>query len=199
MGNAALLSSVPLFASLDSSQIADIAASSRRETYERMDVIIREGDTDARLFIIASGIVSVYKLWGDKQQRRLRQLGKGDWFGDMAFLTSHRRTATVVAESDSVALLSLGHLDIVEVIRRHPDISIELLRTLAGRMETLEEHLVTTLGGFVPICAGCKRIREEDGTWTRIEEYFSARSEVSFSHGMCPACERKLYPEFFED
>ncbi|MBW1781912.1 MAG: cyclic nucleotide-binding domain-containing protein [Deltaproteobacteria bacterium] len=198
MEDASLLATVPLFASLDPSQIAEIAAAARHEQYARADIIIREGDQDARLFVLVSGVVTVYKLWGDRRQRTLRQLGEGSWFGEMAPLVSRRRTATVVAETE-VDLLSLNQLDILDVIRSHPDLSIGLLRTLAGRLEALEDHLVTTLGGFVPICASCKSIREEDGSWTRIEEYFSARSEVSFSHGLCPVCDRKLNPEFYTD
>ena len=198
MKDASLLATVPLFASLDPSQIEEIATAAHHEPYARADIIIREGDRDARLFVVASGVVGVYKLWGDKRQRLLRQLGAGNWFGEMAPLVSHRRTATVVAQTD-VELLSLRQLDILEVIRRHPDLSIQLLRTLAERLEALEDHLVTTLGGFVPICASCKSIREEDGSWTRIEEYFSARSDISFSHGLCPVCDRKLNPEFYTD
>ena len=193
-----LLANVPLFRSLDSSRIADMAANARHARYERADVITREGDRDARLFVIVDGMVTVYKSWGQNNQRRLRKLGEGDWFGEMALLVDHRRTATVVAATD-VEVLSLCRLDLTEVIRRHPELSFELLRTLAGRMQTVEDHLVSTLGGFIPICAECKRIREENGGWTHIEEYFSARSDISFSHSLCPQCDRKLNPEFYSD
>ncbi len=198
MTDVSLLATVPLFNSLDASQIAGIAAKTRHERYERADVIIREGDRDARLFIIADGAVSVYKSWGQNNQRQLRELGAGSWFGEMALLVDQQRTATVVAATD-VEVLSLYQLDLEEVIGKHPELSYELLRTLAGRMQTVEEHLVSTLGGFLPICAECKRIREEDGGWTRIEEYFSARSDISFSHSLCPQCDRKLNPEFYSD
>jgi len=196
MEDAALLATVPLFASLDQPQIESIAATARRERFKGADVIIREGDRDSRLFVLAKGVVAVYKWWGDKHQRLLRQLGAGSWFGEMALLVAPHRTATVVAETD-VELLSLSQLDMAEVIRRHPSLSLELLRTLAGRLQSLEDNLINTLGGFLPICASCKSIREEDGRWTRIEDYFSARSDVTFSHGLCPTCDRKLNPEFY--
>lgn len=55
---------------------------------------------------------------------------------------------------------------------------------------------VKTLRGLLPICAFCKRIRKEDNSWEQIELYVSRRSEAQFSHGLCPDCRRKHYPDF---
>lgn len=55
---------------------------------------------------------------------------------------------------------------------------------------------VTTLGGLIPICAECKRIRHDSGYWEHLEEYVASHSEATFSHGICPDCTKKLYPEF---
>ena len=52
---------------------------------------------------------------------------------------------------------------------------------------------VRTLSGILPICAGCKRIRDDGGYWNEIERYVSQHSEVSFSHGICPECAKKLF------
>ncbi len=52
---------------------------------------------------------------------------------------------------------------------------------------------VKTLHGIIPICASCKRIRDDAGAWQQMEEYVRARSDAEFSHGVCPACARKLY------
>ena len=57
---------------------------------------------------------------------------------------------------------------------------------------------VKTLSGLLPICAKCKKIRNDDGYWQQIESYISEHSKAEFSHGMCPNCARKLYPKFFE-
>lgn len=54
---------------------------------------------------------------------------------------------------------------------------------------------VKTLRGLLPICAGCKRIRDDKGYWNRIEEYIRDRSDAEFSHGICPDCERKTLEE----
>ncbi len=54
---------------------------------------------------------------------------------------------------------------------------------------------VKVLSGFLPICASCKKIRDDEGYWNQIESYIAAHSEAEFSHGICPDCARKLYPE----
>lgn len=57
---------------------------------------------------------------------------------------------------------------------------------------------VKILRGFLPICASCKKIRDDKGYWTQIEEYIKAHSEADFSHGLCQDCAKKLYPGFFK-
>lgn len=52
------------------------------------------------------------------------------------------------------------------------------------------------LEGFLSICASCKKIRDDKGNWQQIESYIRERSEATFSHGICPECAEKLYPEF---
>ena len=58
---------------------------------------------------------------------------------------------------------------------------------------------VRTLSGMLPICASCKKIRDDRGYWNRIEAYIEKHSEAEFSHGICPECARKLYPEYFDE
>jgi len=63
----------------------------------------------------------------------------------------------------------------------------------------LQEALakVKTLSGLLPICAVCKKIRADTGYWEKIEEYISRNSDAEFTHGICPACAKKIYPDFF--
>jgi len=56
---------------------------------------------------------------------------------------------------------------------------------------------VKLLSGFLPICASCKKIRDDSGYWQQIESYIRDHSEAEFSHGICPDCARNLYPEIF--
>ena len=55
---------------------------------------------------------------------------------------------------------------------------------------------VKTLKGIFPICASCKKIRDDKGYWTQIEAYIRDHSEAEFSHGICPDCMKKLYGDF---
>lgn len=61
----------------------------------------------------------------------------------------------------------------------------------------LEEALdqVKILSGLLPICSACKKIRDNKGNWSQIEHYISERSEAKFTHGICPKCVDKLYPD----
>ncbi|MEJ2541862.1 MAG: hypothetical protein P8188_18160 [Gemmatimonadota bacterium] len=58
---------------------------------------------------------------------------------------------------------------------------------------------VKILSGLIPICASCKNIRDDEGFWTRLETYVHAHSEAQFSHGICPDCEARLYPELRDE
>ena len=70
----------------------------------------------------------------------------------------------------------------------------------AKLIEDLQEAVaeVKTLSGLLPICASCKKIRDDKGYWTQIESYIRDHSEAEFSHGICPECAKKLYPEFYK-
>ncbi|MCE5271474.1 hypothetical protein LLH00_09355 [bacterium] len=57
---------------------------------------------------------------------------------------------------------------------------------------------IKTLSGLLPICSSCKRIRDDQGDWKRIEVYISEHSQAEFTHGLCPDCARRLYPGFSE-
>jgi PAS domain S-box-containing protein len=65
-------------------------------------------------------------------------------------------------------------------------------------LETVQEK-VKILQGLLPICASCKKIRDAKGAWTRLETYIAEQSEADFTHGICPACLAKLYPETDSD
>lgn len=60
--------------------------------------------------------------------------------------------------------------------------------------ETISQ--VKQLSGFLPICASCKKIRDDEGYWKQIEAYIREHSEVEFTHSICPDCARKLYPDW---
>ncbi len=82
----------------------------------------------------------------------------------------------------------------VEVGRR----IIELQTNLSRKVTELQKALsdVKVLRGLIPICASCKKIRDDQGYWNQVEEYISEHSEAHFTHGICPDCAQKLYPKY---
>jgi len=74
-----------------------------------------------------------------------------------------------------------------------------LFRTLKQSEEELRKALgeVKQLSGMLPICSSCKQIRNDQGYWQEVEVYLSEHSEAQFSHGLCPGCAHRLYPEYF--
>jgi len=71
---------------------------------------------------------------------------------------------------------------------------MELRRLNLELKEALEN--VKVLSGLLPICANCKSIRNDGGYWKAVEEYISEKTDVHFSHSLCPACIDKLYPDY---
>ncbi|MCD6117842.1 response regulator [bacterium] len=65
----------------------------------------------------------------------------------------------------------------------------------------LEEALskVKTLSGLIPICANCKKVRDDEGYWNQVEVYIQNHSEAEFTHSYCPDCLKKLYPELVDE
>jgi PAS domain S-box-containing protein len=57
---------------------------------------------------------------------------------------------------------------------------------------------VKSLSGLLPICAGCKKIRDDKGYWSQVESYIQKHSDATFTHGLCPDCIKKLYPDLVE-
>ena len=80
----------------------------------------------------------------------------------------------------------------VEVGRRMVELQAQLAESVS-ELQTALEH-VKTLRGIVPICAHCKKIRDDQGYWSQVEVYVRDHSEAEFSHGICPECIKRFYP-----
>lgn len=98
-------------------------------------------------------------------------------------------------------MLSLGgrqlRIQTIRDISERKRAEEERERLIADLQQALGE--VKTLSGFFPICASCKKIRDDQGYWEQIEAYIGARSQAQFSHSICPDCAKRLYPELVDD
>lgn len=104
--------------------------------------------------------------------------------------------------------LPLGTLCVIDRKPRHlAEAQIKLLSGLARQVTALMElrrvsqtlaralEQVKTLEGLLPICCQCKAIKGDDGDWMRLERYVMRQTTASFTHGVCPDCASKLYPD----
>lgn len=198
MNQADYLAEVSIFSNFKGEDLHRLAKKSRSCSYSMGDVIISEGERDGRLFILISGKVEVIKSYRTNKAKRLRTLTAPCYFGEMALIDDMVRSATVVARG-KVQALCLERLNLQEEIEKYPALAIELLRMLYRRFIALEKIMVNSLGGFIPICSSCKRIRDGNGSWLTIERYLMNYTEHEFSHGICPECRKKLYPELYRE
>lgn len=103
-------------------------------------------------------------------------------------LTPYMLTGYHMVQNGLSYLVGVG-LDISERIESEKE-----QEQLIGKLEeTLSQ--VKQLSGFLPICASCKKIRDDEGYWNQIESYLKKHADVVFSHGICPECAKKLYPD----
>lgn len=129
------------------------------------------------------------------------------------------RMMMVGKTGDLSARLSMDRRDEIGALGKEFDGMLEKLeekdRELVNTNAKLEEEVkerqrlinelkkalseVKTLSGLLPICAHCKKIRDDKGYWNQIESYLHKHSDAKFSHGMCPDCFKKLYPEAYEE
>ncbi len=77
----------------------------------------------------------------------------------------------------------------------------EIIKSQNEKERELEKatQKIKILSGLLPICANCKRVRDDKGSWKPIESYIRDHSEAEFSHSICPDCSKKLYPEFAKE
>jgi CRP-like cAMP-binding protein len=191
------LAKVSIFSYFRKKDLQRLAKRSRYFSFEIGDVIINEEEHDGRFFILIKGKVDVIKSYGTRKQRLLRTLSPHSYFGEMALFDDLVRSATVVAKED-VKTLCLGKMNLYKEIEKYPQLAIDLLQMLNRRLVALEKAVIKTIGGFIPICSNCKKIRDENGRWASIDHYIMDYTEHELSHGICPECSEMLYGPYLK-
>lgn len=104
-----------------------------------------------------------------------------------------RNAVTLKRYQDSLS----SHIEMLQSeIRRRERAEAEKEASIIDLTDALSR--IRTLSGLLPICASCKKIRDDRGYWNQIESYISSRSEAEFSHSICPGCAKRLYPEHYD-
>jgi nucleotide-binding universal stress UspA family protein len=128
-----LLAKASLFAALSPADLEHIAETARIRTYQRGEVIVREGEAGNGCFIIASGRVEIVIGEVGAHPTVLATLGAGEFFGEMAVIDDHPRSATVRAleETECVAI---GRVEFLEALQHRPQIAVQMLPVLVRRL-----------------------------------------------------------------
>jgi len=100
-------------------------------------------------------------------------------------------TGPIIYESRSL-LCSVVH----DITQRKLD-QLQREKLISSLQQALQE--IKTLRGILPICSHCKKIRDDKGSWSRIEHYVREHSEATFSHGICPDCVKEHYPQIADE
>ena len=128
------LATVPLLADLDDRVRRRLAEVGKRRTYAPDDTIVKEGSTGTALYIILSGRARV-----ERAGTPLGELSAGDFFGELALIEEHPRSATVVAAAETDCLL-VPAWEFTALLKEHPEIAVPIMRALIGRLHRREHH-----------------------------------------------------------
>jgi K+-sensing histidine kinase KdpD len=115
-----------------------------------------------------------------------------DWFFDQSPYHIDLDSAALIR-----ALAFCGFAVLVASIERHRRRAVSSLELTNHSLQTALAE-VKTLRGILPICSYCKQIRTADDGWVQMERYIHEHTHVNFSHGMCPECYKKHFPEIYE-
>lgn len=136
-----------------------------------------------------SGLLDDAQETLSKGVEKTRQIHVTTTFGKKVWLDCHMRRFKSGGEDH--LLLTVNDITSLKLAEQQKQKLIEDLRQALAK--------VRTLSGFLPICASCKKIRNDEGYWQQIESYIRDHSEAEFTHSICPECARKLYPELYKN
>ena len=128
------LASVPLLAGLDGRVRRRLAEIGKRRTYGAEEAIVREGSTGTALYIVLSGRARV-----EREGKAIAELSAGDFFGELALIEEHPRSATVVAAEETDCLL-FPAWEFTALLEEHPEVAVPIMRELIARTHRREQH-----------------------------------------------------------
>ena len=134
-----ILREVPIFASVELHKLKLLAFASQRLAFDAGQLLCREGDFGETAYLIINGSADVCVRAGDLDVK-VATVGRNDFIGDMAILTDMPRTATVRAATRCETLV-IGKAQLMGLLRSFPDMSIAMMRVLAGRLERTNRAL----------------------------------------------------------
>jgi len=135
-----MLRSLPLFAGLKEQRLASLAAEASLRSAGRNEVVLHEGDTADYIYFVLNGRLRVLMSDSEGREVILSMLGQGDLFGEIGVIDDEPRSATVVAVEPS-DLLVFYKEDFRRCLADNFDITLAIMRSLAKRMRTADQHI----------------------------------------------------------
>lgn len=126
---------IRLLGVLSARERAKVLAYAKRRTYRSGETVVREGDPGSQLYFVVEGHARVEQ----SGQAWVGRLEPGDFFGELALIEDHGRTATVTAEDDLTCML-IPAWEFRALIKEHPELANELLHALIARLHRREHH-----------------------------------------------------------
>ena len=143
MGRAELLAAMPLFSEVGAPQVKMLASKLMAESYSAGTAVLRQGDIGDKFYVVRSGTLGVHRrMEASVTEHRVGQLGRGEYFGEIALLMDIPRTASVVAETD-VELFSLDTASFEEMVRDYLHSSQALEQVSSRRIIQLRRSETT--------------------------------------------------------
>ena len=139
----------PLFSALDDESAAALRASMTVVRVMKGDTLFKEGDDGDRLYVVVDGKLKLGTSSGDGRENLLSILGPGEMFGELSLFDPGPRTATATAVTDA-KLLALATDQVMGLVTRHPQVSLQLLGRLAQRLRRTNEVLADLVFSDVP-------------------------------------------------
>lgn len=128
------LASVPLLAGLEPRVLRRLADIGKRRTYQAGETIVREGTTATALYIVLSGHARV-----ERGGTKVAEIHGKDFFGELALIEEHPRTATIIATEPTECLL-FPAWEFTSLLDEHPEIAVPIMRELIARSHRTEQH-----------------------------------------------------------
>lgn len=140
MDTVALLRSIPMFAGLNDEDLAALAAALAQREFKAGKMIFAFGDAGNAMYIVDSGDVNIHLPGQNSQRISLKDVSRGEYFGELALFDEKPRSASAVATSDTV-LLELKHDTLAGYLERRPAAAMAILRTMSERLRETNELL----------------------------------------------------------
>ena len=162
---------------------------------------IVENNRDAIIIVDTQGVIKLFNPAAERLSGRAATDMIGTEFGYVVSVDDTTEIAVVHLRSRNVRI---GEMRSSSIIWDSQDAFLVSIRDVTERVEAMNllkqsnEEMIGTLkdGKALPICASCKKIRDKKDVWHPMEEYFMDHFDMVFSHGMCPDCMKKWYPDY---